>query len=160
MVTGLGMRNRHFSKKDIEMVSEMITSIAIMEMQIKINERDFHGSSVIRIPNFHCRGPWFDSWLGNWDPTCFTVWPEKRKKMVWPLLKTVIPQKFHRITHYTVIPLLSMYLYMAWLRPRSIQDRSWWRGLTKCGPLEKGMANHFSIPALRTPWTAWKGQKK
>ena len=32
------------------------------------------------------------------------------------------------------------------------QDRgSWWRGLTECGPLEKGMANHFSIPALRTP---------
>ena len=32
-------------------------------------------------------------------------------------------------------------------------DRSWWRVLTKCGPLEKGMANHFSILALRTPWT-------
>ena len=28
--------------------------------------------------------------------------------------------------------------------------RSWWRGLTECGPLEKGMANHFSILALRT----------
>ena len=22
---------------------------------------------------------------------------------------------------------------------------SWWGGLTECGPLEKGMANHFSI---------------
>jgi len=30
-------------------------------------------------------------------------------------------------------------------------DRSWWRGLTKCDPLEKGMANHFTILALRTP---------
>ena len=28
---------------------------------------------------------------------------------------------------------------------------SWWRDLTECGPLEKGMANHFSILALRTP---------
>ena len=28
---------------------------------------------------------------------------------------------------------------------------SGWRGLTECGPLEKGMANHFSILALRTP---------
>ena len=37
-------------------------------------------------------------------------------------------------------------------------DRSWWRGLTECGPLEKGMANHFSILALRTPWTVWKGK--
>ena len=35
-------------------------------------------------------------------------------------------------------------------------DRLWWRVLTKCGPLEKGMANHFSILALRTPWTVWK----
>ena len=30
---------------------------------------------------------------------------------------------------------------------------SWWRVLTKRGPQEKGMANHFSILALRTPWT-------
>ena len=29
-------------------------------------------------------------------------------------------------------------------------DGSWWRVLTKCGPLVKGMANHFSIVALRT----------
>ena len=36
--------------------------------------------------------------------------------------------------------------------------RSWWRGLTDCGPLEKGMANHFSILALRTPWTVWEGK--
>ena len=30
-------------------------------------------------------------------------------------------------------------------------DGSWWRDLTECGPLENGMANHFSILALRTP---------
>ena len=35
---------------------------------------------------------------------------------------------------------------------------SWWRDLTECGPLEKGMANHFSILALRTLWTVWKGK--
>ena len=35
----------------------------------------------------------------------------------------------------------------------------WWRVLTKCGSLEKGMTNHFSILALRTPWTVWKGKK-
>ena len=27
---------------------------------------------------------------------------------------------------------------------------SWWKGLTECGPLEKGMANHFSILIWRT----------
>ena len=37
---------------------------------------------------------------------------------------------------------------------------SWWRVLTKCGSLEKRMANHFSILALRTPWTVWKSKKK
>ena len=35
---------------------------------------------------------------------------------------------------------------------------SCWRVLTECGPLEKGMASHFIIPALRTPWTVWKGK--
>ena len=28
---------------------------------------------------------------------------------------------------------------------------AWWRGLTEYVPLEKGMANHFNILALRTP---------
>ena len=27
---------------------------------------------------------------------------------------------------------------------------SWWRDLTECGPLEKGMANHFSILAMNS----------
>ena len=35
----------------------------------------------------------------------------------------------------------------------------WWRGLTECGPLEKGMANYFNILALRTPWAVWKAKK-
>ena len=30
-------------------------------------------------------------------------------------------------------------------------DMSWWRVLEKYGPLEKGIANHFSILALRIP---------
>ena len=35
-------------------------------------------------------------------------------------------------------------------------DRSWWRDLTECGLLQNGIANHFNILALRTPWTVWK----
>ena len=38
-------------------------------------------------------------------------------------------------------------------------DGSWWRVLTKCGPLEKGMADYFSILALRTPMNSMKRQK-
>ena len=36
----------------------------------------------------------------------------------------------------------------------------WWRVLTKCRPLEKGMANYFSILASRTLWTLWEWKKK
>ena len=39
-------------------------------------------------------------------------------------------------------------------------NRSWWRVLTICGPVEKGMANHFSIFTLRTPWTVWKAKRQ
>ena len=35
-----------------------------------------------------------------------------------------------------------------------------WEGTTKLGPLEKGMANHFSIITFRSPWTVWKGKKR
>ena len=38
-------------------------------------------------------------------------------------------------------------------------DGSQWRVLTKCGPLEKGMANHLRILALRTPFCLEKRQK-
>ena len=33
------------------------------------------------------------------------------------------------------------------------------QGRTKYGPVEKGVANHFSILAIRTAWTVWKGKK-
>ena len=35
---------------------------------------------------------------------------------------------------------------------------SWWTDLTECGPLEKGMANHFSILAGEIPWTEEPGR--
>ena len=38
-------------------------------------------------------------------------------------------------------------------------DISYWRVQTRCGTLEEGMANHFSILAVRTPWALWKGKK-
>ena len=38
-------------------------------------------------------------------------------------------------------------------------DGSWWRLLTKYDPFKKGMTNHFSILALKTPWTVGKGKK-
>ena len=38
-------------------------------------------------------------------------------------------------------------------------DGPWWRVWAKCGPLEKGMANHFNILALRNPLNGMKKQK-
>ena len=32
-------------------------------------------------------------------------------------------------------------------------DRSWWRVLTKCSPLEKEMAIHSSTVVWKIPWT-------
>jgi len=45
-----------------------------------------------------------------------------------------------------------------YVRPLKM-DVSWWRVLTKYDPLEKGMAYHFSIFALRTSRTVWKDKK-
>ena len=36
-------------------------------------------------------------------------------------------------------------------------DGLWWRGPTECGPLEKGMANHFRT--LKNPMNSMKRQK-
>ena len=38
-------------------------------------------------------------------------------------------------------------------------DGSWWRVLTKRGPLEKGTANHFSYSCLENPMKRRKRQK-
>ena len=38
-------------------------------------------------------------------------------------------------------------------------DGSSWRVLTKCGPLEKGLANHFSVLGFENPRISMKRQK-
>ena len=38
-------------------------------------------------------------------------------------------------------------------------DGSWWRGLTECGPLEKGMANPLQYSCLENPMNSMKRQK-
>ena len=48
---------------------------------IKRNEADFLGGPVVKPLCFHCRGPWFNPWSGNWDPTCCNA--AKNKKEWW-----------------------------------------------------------------------------
>ena len=55
-------------------------------------------------------------------------------------------------------PLLGLLLLAAMPAGQPKTGGSWWRDLTECGPLEKGMASHFSILALRTPMNSMKRQ--
>ena len=68
-------------------------------------------------------------------------------------------QKTNQSDHMDTALYNSMKLWAMRVGPPKM-DGSWWRILTKCGPLEKGMANHFTIFALRTPWTLWKGTER
>ena len=45
--------------------------------------------------------------------------------------------------------------YIEWLKGTYLLVRAW----QKRGPLEKRMANYFSMLSLRTPWIVWKGKK-
>ena len=38
-----------------------------------IVQKEHHGGPVVKKPAFQCRGCRFDSWSGNWDPTCHSV---------------------------------------------------------------------------------------
>ena len=36
-----------------------------VNLKNKMLSRDFPGGPVVKTPCFHCRGHWFDPWLGN-----------------------------------------------------------------------------------------------
>ena len=82
----------------------------------------------------------FDTQPSLWSNSHIHVWlPEWKPQS----------QETKLITWITALS-SSMKLYCA---GPSKTDGSWWRVLTKHGPLEKGMANHFSILPWRIPWT-------
>ena len=54
-------------------------------------------------------------------------------------------------SNHTRTTALSNSMKLSHARGATQDGRVMWRDLTECGPLEKGMANHFSILALRTP---------
>ena len=72
-------------------------------------------------------------------------------------IDTTIDRKLVNVITLGPQPCLTQWNQAMPMRPPKTGG-SWWRGLTECGPLEKGMANHFSILTLRTPWTVWKGK--
>ena len=84
--------------------------------------------------------------LGNWTATIYT------ELGIVPYSKKTSQPNNTRTTA------LSNSMNQAMPAGQPKMGGSRWRGLTECGPLEKGMASHFSILALRTPWTVWKGK--
>ena len=47
---------------------------------VKKSGWEFPGGPVVRTPCFHCRGPGFDPWSGNEDPTSCAAGQKKKKK--------------------------------------------------------------------------------
>ena len=47
---------------------------------ISQKSQEFSGSPVVRTLCSHCRGPRFNPWLGNSDPTSCMVRPKRKKK--------------------------------------------------------------------------------
>ena len=60
--------------------------------------------------------------------------------------KNICIYPFHCLTHWNYEPYC--------VEPPRM-DQSWWRVLTKHGPLEKGKATHSSILPWRIPWTVY-----
>ena len=73
-------------------------------------------------------------------------------------MKTIITENSPNLSHGPQ-PCLTQWNYELLHIGQLKMDGSWWRVLTKHGPLEKGMRNYFSILALRASWTVWKGKK-
>ena len=112
---------------------------------------------------------------GKEQRLCFAIAATKRYPMSkvretqvrqWVLREGIRGQTHWNYNHRKLVNLItgttalsnSMKLSHAlWGHPRQMgHGGEVWQ--TSSGPLEKGMANHFSILALRTPWTVWKGK--
>ena len=116
----------------------------------------------------------------NWIKDLLSMAPPIRTRPSFPLSQSFQSGSFHKplillhqkadrlkttitenqpISSHEPQPCLTQWYYEPCHVGLPKTDGSWWRVLTKYGPLEKGMASHFSILALRTPWTVWKGKK-
>ena len=78
----------HTKRKELRTTSatylideELISLTYIFKKKKKTEEKgwDFSGDPVIGALCFYYRGDGFNPWSGNWDPTCFKVWPKKKK---------------------------------------------------------------------------------
>ena len=78
-----------------------------------------------------------------------SVMPSNHLILCCPLL--LMPSIFPSIRVFSNESVLCIRWPKYWSFSFSISPSNEYSGLTECGPLEKGMANHFSILSLRTP---------
>ena len=93
---------------------------------------------------------------GEWSKNQSRVFKgAKNPSMVLPFklerLQSLVPSYFFRFWYNSI-----KLGYLGWVLSVTRIDRIFILG--ECGPLDKGMANHFSILALKTPWAVWKGK--
>ena len=88
-------------------------------------------------------------------PQIFRVLPASpRGRLAGTTTKLPLPHTSSDFIFRPLLPILCNSMKLWAMLCRATQDGgSWWRALKKSGPLENGMANHFSILGLRTPWT-------
>ena len=60
----------------------LMNSISPSLFYFKSPSWEFPGGPVVRTPPSHCRGPRFNPWSGNWDPTSHEAWPKKKHPTV------------------------------------------------------------------------------
>ena len=68
----------------VQWIEMWMRSIFIVYYWVKKPPQDFPGSPVVRTQHFHCRGPGFNPWSGNWDPASLAAWPKKKKRRNHP----------------------------------------------------------------------------
>ena len=102
----------------------------------------------------------FMHWRRKWQPTPVFLPGESQGQQslvgchLWGRTESDMTVKCASINIITWTTALSNSIKLWSILGRTTQaDGSWWRVLTKCGPLEKRMTTHFSVLALRTPWS-------
>ena len=94
----------------------------------------------------------FHSFLWSTQSKALVQSINRGKCIFWNSVAFSMIQWMSAIWFLVPLPCLTQWNYEPYLVWPPNTDRSWCRILTKRGSLENGLASHFNILALRTPW--------